>query len=172
METERLIIRKVKEDDLDDIFYNWASDRITNEYLTFKCHETRDQTKKMMDFWLNKKESKGCDFVIELKDSNEVIGIISADCSYKYKCLEIGYSIGSKYFNKGYTSEACKEFIKDLFENYDCDIVEAVIPSKNIGSIKVAEKCGMKKEAVLKNRFKNKLTNEINDLYIYSIFKN
>jgi len=30
----------------------------------------------------------------------------------------------------------------------------------------------MKKEAVLKNRFKNKLTNEINDLYIYSIFKN
>ena len=31
METERLIIRKIKEEDLDDIFNNWASDKTTNE---------------------------------------------------------------------------------------------------------------------------------------------
>ena len=53
----------------------------------------------------------------------------------------------------------------------DFDIIEAVIPSKNIGSIRIAEKCGMLKEATLKKRYLNKVTNEINDLLIYSIFK-
>lgn len=171
IETERLILRKVTMDDLDDIYSNWATDKLTNEYLTFKCHESKEETKKMMDFWINKPEKRGYNLAIQLKNNNHVIGIVSADKSYKYKCFEIGYSISSKYFGCGYTTEAVKEVISFLFDNCDCDIIEAVIPSNNIASIKVAEKCGLKKEATLKKRYKNKITDEINDLYIYSIFK-
>jgi len=58
-----------------------------------------------------------------------------------------------------------------FFCECDFNVIEAVIPSKNIASVKLAENCNIEKEAVLKNRYKNKVTNEINDLYIYSIFK-
>lgn len=68
-------------------------------------------------------------------------------------------------------TEALKEIINYFFNERDFDIIEAIIPSNNIASIKVAENCNMKKEAILKKRYKNKVTNEINDLYIYSIFK-
>ena len=171
IETERLILRKVTMDDLDDIYSNWATDKLTNEYLTFKCHESKEETKKMMDFWINKPEKRGYDLAIQLKTNNHVIGIVSADKSYKYKCFEIGYSLCSKYFGYGYTTEAVKAIIDFLFNNCNCDIIEAIIPSKNIASIKVAEKCGLTKEAVLKNRYKNKVTGELNDLCIYSVFK-
>ena len=127
--------------------------------------------KKMMDFWINKPEKRGYDLAIQLKNNNHVIGIVSADKSYKYKCFEIGYSLCSKYFGCGYTTEAVKAIIDFLFNNCNCDIIEAIIPSKNIASIKVAEKCGLTKEAVLKNRYKNKVTGELNDLCIYSVFK-
>lgn len=90
----------------------------------------------------------------------------------KYNTLEIGYSISSKYWNKGYTTEAVKAIIDYLFNECNYNIIEAIIPSDNIGSIKVAEKCGMKLEATLKNRYKNKLTGKMNDLLIYSIFNN
>ena len=171
LETKRLILRKVKYEDLDDLFYNWGSDSKTNEYLTFALHKTKEDTKKMIDFWINKSEKRGYEWVIELKDTHTVIGVISADKSYKYKCYEIGYSIGSKYFNLGYTSEGVNRVIEFLFDECDCSVIEAIIPSNNLASISVANKCGLTKEATLKNRYMNKVSNEINDLYIYSRFK-
>lgn len=94
----------------------------------------------------------------------------SADKSYKYKCIEVGYSISSKYWNQGLISEAIKEVIKYLLYECDFSIVEAIIPCNNIGSIKVVEKCGLTLEATLKNRYKDK-ENNVQDLLIYSIFK-
>ena len=170
--TDRLVLRKVTMNDAHDLFINWASDIKTNEYLTFKCHDTEETTKKVISYWLKKYEENGFEWCIEIKDTKEVIGVISANTSYKYNTLEIGYSISSKYWNKGYTTEAVKTIIDYLFNECNYNIIEAAIPSNNIGSIKVAEKCGMKLEATLKDRYKNKLTGRMNDLLIYSIFNN
>jgi RimJ/RimL family protein N-acetyltransferase len=171
LETERLIIRKINLEDTHQIFLNWANDKKTNEYLTFKYHEDENQTINLIKSMISKYEKNGYEWCIELKNTHEVIGLISGDKSYKYNCVEISYSISSKYFNQGYTTEAIREVIRYLMEECEFDIVEAIIPSKNIGSIKVAEKCGLKKEAILKNRYLNKVTNEINDLLIYSKFR-
>ena len=172
IETDRLILRKVAINDSKDLFRNWASDKKTNEFLTFQLHKTEEETKKMIEFWLKEYKRNGLRWCIELKETKEVIGIISASTSYTYKCVEIGYSISSKYWNKGYTSEAIIKIIDYLFTECNFNVIEAIIPSDNIASIKVAEKCGLKLEANLKNRYKNKLTNKINDLLIYSKFNN
>lgn len=170
IETDRLILRKITMNDSHDLFINWGSDIKTNEFLTFNCHNNEETTKKMISYWLKKYENNGFEWCIELKSNKEIIGIISADNSYKYNTLEIGYSISSKYWNNGYTTEAVTSIINYLFDECNYNIIEAIIPSDNIGSIKVAEKCGMKIEATLKNRYKNKISGRINDLLIYSIF--
>ena len=54
LETDRLILRKINLNDLDQIYENWASDKITNEYLTFKYHDNKLQTKKLIEYWLKK----------------------------------------------------------------------------------------------------------------------
>lgn len=172
IETNRLILRKITMDDSNDLFINWGSDIKTNEFLTFKCHESEDTTKKMINFWLKKYQNNGYEWGIVLKDTNEMIGIISADTSYKYSTIEIGYSISSKYWNNGYTTEAIKEIINYLFKECNYKIIEAIIPSDNIASIKVAEKCEMKLEAALKDRYKDKINGKICNLLVYSIFNN
>ncbi len=170
LETNRLILRKVILNDLDNLFDNWASDIITTKYLTFKTHESKDETLKFLNYWLNKYESAGFEWVIELKDNHQVIGVISGDTSYKYNCVELGYSISSKYFKQGIMTEALDKIINYLLNECDCNVVEAIIPSQNIGSIKVASKVGMALEATLKDRYKDK-DNNIQDLLIYSIFR-
>lgn len=172
IETNRLILRKITMNDSNDLFINWGSDIKTNEFLTFKCHESEDTTKKMINYWLKKYQNNGYEWGIVLKDTNEMIGIISADTSYKYSTIEIGYSISSKYWNNGYTTEAIKEIINYLFKECNYKIIEAIIPSDNIASIKVAEKCDMKLEAILKDRYKDKINGKICNLLIYSIFNN
>ena len=172
IETNRLILRKITMNDSNDLFINWGSDIKTNEFLTFKCHESEDITKKMINYWLKKYQNNGYEWGIVLKDTNEMIGIISADTSYKYSTIEIGYSISSKYWNNGDTTEAIKEIINYLFKECNYKIIEAIIPSDNIASIKVAEKCDMKLEATLKDRYKDKINGKICNLLIYSIFNN
>ena len=172
IETNRLILRKITMNDSNDLFINWGSDIKTNEFLTFKCHESEDTTKKMINYWLKKYQNNGYEWGIVLKDTNEMIGIISADTSYKYSTIEIGYSISSKYWNNGYTTEAIKEIINYLFKECNYKIIEAIIPSDNIASIKVAEKCDMKLEAALKDRYKDKINGKICNLLIYYIFNN
>ena len=170
IETARLILRKVTTDDLDDLFNNWGSDINTTKFLTFKTHSSKEDTMKFINNWINKYDKGGLEWALELKENHQVIGMISADKSYKYKCVEVGYSISSKYWNKGLITEALNEIVNYLLSECDFNIVEAIIPSNNIGSIKVAEKCGLALEATLKNRYMDK-ENNLQDLLIYSKFK-
>ena len=127
-------------------------------------------TLKFINNWISKYEKGGLEWAIELKENHQVIGMISADKSYKYKCVEIGYSISSKYWNIGLITDALKEVVKYLLNECDYDVIEAIIPSNNIGIIRVAEKCGLILEATLKNRYKDN-DGIVQDLCIYSIIK-
>ena len=168
--TDRLILRKVTINDLDDLFNNWGSDINTTKFLTFKTHSSKEDTMKFINNWINKYEKGGLEWAVELKENHQVIGMISADKSYKYKCVELGYSISSKYWNKGLITEALKEVVKYLLNECNYNIIEAIIPSNNIGSIRVAEKCGLTLEATIKNRYKDK-DDIVQDLCVYSIIK-
>lgn len=171
LETDRLILRPVEDSDLDDLFNNWSSDLITTKYLTLKTHTSKKQTEKFIENLKKSCENNDFQWVIEYKENHQVIGVISGTHSYKYKCIELGYSISNKYFNNGFMTEALKKISDYLLYDLNYNVIEAIIPSKNIASIKVAQNIGMKLEATLSNRFISK-DDVIQDLLIYSKFSN
>ncbi len=172
LETDRLILRKFKITDADDMYYNWASDPECNKFLSWNLHENVDITKSVIQKWIDEYENGSYNWVVELKDTHEIIGSIAAhNFSEKHSNCEIGYCYGSKYWGNGYATEALSSVI-DFFLN-DCNLhlVEARHISGNPASGRVMEKAGMHKDAVLRERRINKYTNELNDLVVYSITK-
>ncbi len=79
------------------------------------------------------------------KISNQGIGIIRVTNKLieKNEC-EIGYSIGSKWWNKGYTTEAVNKVIEYLTKNIGFDTIVAEVSENNIASKRVLEKAGLK----------------------------
>ena len=64
-------------------------------------------------------------------------------CAKKRTSCELGYGIGSDYWNNGYTTEAVKRFIRYCFEEKGFQTVYASFFTGNDASRRVMEKCGM-----------------------------
>ena len=46
LETDRLILRKTKDSDVEPMFYNWANDSRVTKYLTWEPYESPEQLKE------------------------------------------------------------------------------------------------------------------------------
>lgn len=172
IETERLILRRIKSSDIQKAYDNWCSNYNVTKYMTWDKHKDVSETALLFHSWiLNYEKPETFKWIVEIKDTHEVIGTIDAFGNLmKYGTCEIGYCYGEKYWNKGYGTEALKGVIKFLFEECDAYIIWAEHLRNNPASGKVMEKAGLKYEATLRSRGIDK-DNIRNDLLVYSLTK-
>lgn len=134
-ETERLIIDGIKDTDIEDYFINISHDKKVLETFVCRYAESIDEL-DITPYIENEKM-----FAIRLKETGRLIGIILYFDDKDGEC-EIGYGIGSEYWNRGYATEAVREFIKYCFGK-GFTTVYASFFTGNDASRRVMEKCGM-----------------------------
>lgn len=145
IQSKRLILRKVKKEDAESLYNNWDSDIEMHKYVEYELHTSIDDTRKLINKWISEYENGRLTWVIEIKDVNEVIGVISASNNeLDKKITEVGFSIGTKYQGNGYATEALKEIIKYLLVECELDIVKGGCYTTNLKSAKTMLKAGMK----------------------------
>lgn len=139
--TERLVLRKLTKDDAEPMFRNWDSDPEVAKYTLWVAHNNVEVTQRLVDTWLEEEKTTNVvRFVITEKGSDEPIGSIDT-VKFIDNLPEVGYCLSRKCWAKGYMTEACKAFVNYLFElGYPKVLIRADV--RNIGSIKVIEKCG------------------------------
>ncbi len=95
----------------------------------------------------------GTDFSVRLwlKDGTLVGGSGLHRGNRAIPSFEIGYWCRTSFTRQGYTSEAVRALTAFAFESFKAQRLEIRCDSRNIGSRKVAEKCGFAFEAMLRN---------------------
>ena len=83
--------------------------------------------------------------------------------------VEIGYSLAKWMWNGGYMTEALRRVIDYTFDAMDINRIEAQHELDNPASGRVMEKCGMRREGVLRQRLYNK--GKFVDVALYAILK-
>lgn len=171
LKTDRLILRKYKHEDSKDMFKNWGTDKKVTKFLSWENHKNIEETKRIIDYWVTRYESENFyNWVIELKDINEVIGGIEVvEVDNIKKACEIGYCISSKYWNKGITTEAFNAVMKYLFEDVGVDIIYAMHDVRNVASGEVMRKCNMIYKGTLRKVVIRNV--EYDNISVYSILK-
>lgn len=148
LETQRLILREFKENDLTD-FYEYASVDGVGEMAGWSHHENIETTKEILNSFI--KDNKV--FAIVYKENNKVIGSLGVekygmeDKLDEFKNLygrEIGYVLSKDYWGKGLMPEAVKCVINYLFDECNLDFIICGYYLFNNQSKKVQEKCGFK----------------------------
>lgn len=177
LNTERLVLRKFRKEDLDDM-YEIASDEsivktsVFAEHSVFCSHTSKDHTLKVIESAMHDYGSYESCWAIEEKKTHKVIGHISIDdASLKNKQCTLIWSLANKYWGQGYAEEVLKTMFKYLFENHPFDIIIIKYYSNKIFSNPILENAGMTQDAVLRNRRINSITGEKESLIAYSILR-
>lgn len=157
LETERLLLRRVDNNDLKEVFA-LRSNPETMKYIPRPLVTTDEEALAHIAMIESKIESnEGINWAITYKGDPKLIGIIG---HYRIKPehyrAEIGYMILPEFNGMGIVTEAVQEVVKYGFEVMKLHSIEAVIDPDNLGSAKVLEKNNFKKEAhFIENEFFN-----------------
>lgn len=146
IKTERIILRPWRVGDADAL-YKYASDSRVSEMALWPTHTSVEMSREVIErFFIPNPHN----FAIVLAESGEAIGCIglvpAGDEHHETSCSEreIGYWIGHPYWNMGLVTEALKALIGYCRENLNLSSLLITADSRNIGSRRVAEKCGFR----------------------------
>lgn len=158
--TRRLILRTIEEKDLKDIC-EYGMDEQTGKYMIYWpkteeeikrfIHDCKDALTAANPYWV--------EFVLQLASANKVIGSVSL--LMKNGAAEVGWMSNKQYWNRGYMSEAVEAVFAYAFQKLNVQKVTATCWDQNIASIRVMEKCGMKRISEEKDCRFNKKGKEI-----------
>lgn len=152
IETERLILRRFREEDSEKAYANWMRDEAVTKYLRWPPHPSVEVSRSIIKEWVKAYDEEDFyQWVIEVKAIQEPIGTISVvRQNERVGSMDIGYCIGSKWWHQGIVTEAFKAIIKFLFEEVKVNRIEALHDTNNPNSGKVMRKCGLTYEGTLR----------------------
>ena len=148
LETERLLLRKFRREDSNDLFEYLSSpeiyrfepgDPITIEQSRMLCIE----------------RSRGNNFfAVETKLQHKVIGHLYFEQIQpsEFMTWDLGYIFNPKYQGKGYCTEASRRIIEYGFHDLHAHRITAFCDPQNPASWRVLEKLGLKREGFFKEK--------------------
>ena len=145
LETKRLILRDWEKKDITP-FVDMNQDPEVMKF--FPNLLSRDESINLIHRTQKQLNGHGfCLFAVELKESGEFIGFVGLSIpsfqAHFTPCVEIGWRIAKKYWNRGFATEAAKAVLNQAFERYNLNEVVSFTAKINKASIRIMEKIGL-----------------------------
>lgn len=153
LETPRLLLREHRPDDLKPL-HAILSDPAATWYLPFMRKEELTETESYLRSAMRDRERPvrvRYNLAVEDKADGALLGSVGLhviDGTAEGAHYGLGYFIRPESWNMGYATEAVREALRFMFLGNACRVSASCL-AENLGSRRVAEKCGMKQEALL-----------------------
>lgn len=168
LETERCILRPFEQGDLDAL-YDYAKSEVVGPMAGWAPHTDKAVTQIILNDFIEKEEV----YAIEMKATGVLAGSlgIHPDKERNYEnCRMIGYVLKEELWGQGIMPEVVMAVLHYLFDEKQLEVVSISHFPFNHQSRRVIEKCGFKKEGILRRAFQ--LPNQKwTDKVIYSLLK-
>lgn len=140
IETERLILRTLKMEDVDAVMDFWGDVEVM-KYCGGAG--TKERELKALEYYINmQKERNFSPYLAVLKDSGEIIGVCGFNPPNNGYDAELMYHLAKKFWGKGYATEAAKACMDYAKEQLKLKKIGASIDPKNNASRTVLGKLG------------------------------
>lgn len=144
IETERLVLRPFRDDDVDDYFRVHDTPEVRAS-LHLADSFDRDVAWSHLALWLGQWAlRRSGNWAVELRETGEFIGRAGTHLPIRvgWPGLEIGWTLHPDHWGRGYATEAGRAAIDWAFANHDVNELVSVILPENTPSQQVAQRLG------------------------------
>ena len=149
IETERLILRKMKPSDSRDMYEYSRLPEVTR-YLLWEPHTNHAQTLDYLEYLQTRyRVGDFYDWAVVEKSRGKMIGTCGfTSLDFANNAAEVGYVLNPAFWGKGLAPEALMRVMRFGFMELNVHRIEAKYMVENSRSRRVMEKCGMTFEGV------------------------
>ena len=163
IETERLYLREMNRNDVPAL-KKWMPD--DSIYTYWGKGPGRAEKDPELMFEKKEKPTKSFHLGIAGKDDDQVIGDIRVYLIVNDRMASVAIRLSKEHQGRGYGTEAMKAMTQFCFEHTELKRLWTEVDVRNIASWRMLEKCGYKREGLIRQ---GKMVNSWCDYYIYGI---
>jgi RimJ/RimL family protein N-acetyltransferase len=171
LETERLILRPLSEQDSEEVYENVKEYDIARWTINIPHPYPKEEAIRYIRQSMELiKKGKSYELAIRFNSSKELAGVMALlNVEKEHRNAELGYWIAKKYWNKGIATEAASKILEFGFQELNLERICARCFHENEASRRVMEKIGMEHEGKFRHEiFKE---NEFIDMIYYGMIK-
>ena len=153
IETQRLLLQRLRYEDAEEIFYTYASKAEATRYVSWPTHQTIRDTRAFLKYAISSWQA-GTDYSFSIRDRNSQRYIGGLGLLNDKGKIQLGYILGPLHWGKGFATEAClkiTELLKSIPSIYR---IGSFVDADNMASSRVLLKAGFEQEAKLEKWFK------------------
>ena len=140
--TERLILRRYRPEDADDLYRYLGTDPSMVQYSGWNPYATPEMAQETVRRFIDSYDDEhSYSWIMDTDDV--IVGTIGA-YDYTGDQIEVGFSVVPGWQGRGLATEALRKVLEYLTDNEGIPCVTAWCAAENIGSKRVLEKAGMK----------------------------
>lgn len=160
IKTERLVLKTAREVTAEQVLAYYQCNKAflkpyeptrPEDFYTIATHE-----QNLQQDIIQMEEGRGIRFFITLPQEEKVIGILnfSQIIMGAFLSCYVGYSLDKNWNGHGYMSEALREGVSIMFEEYGLHRIEGNVMPRNTRSIEVLKRIGFEAEGLAKHYLK------------------
>ena len=171
LETERLVLRRLRPADAESIFAI-LSDRELTRFYDDEAFTDISQAAEQIEAWDRAyDEWRHIRWGIVQRGADTVIGTCGCYSFHRWHArASLGYELARPYWRRGIMTEALAAVIDFGFQEVGLNRIQAVLMPENVASVKLLEKLGFQREGVLR-QYENWGEKGYVDLLIFSLLR-
>lgn len=143
LETERLILKGISEDDVDFIFQQFSNDDVNRYLFDAEPTQKRQEALEIVQMYTQSRKVTAHRWIIRLKENNTKIGTLGFHFwKPETRTCEIGYDLQPAYWGKGYGKEAVRAMLDYIVPTLELHTITACIYEENIASSALVKSLG------------------------------
>ena len=169
LQTERLLLRRIREEDAEELFLGFVNQK---EFLYYAHKEERtleEEKASLVGISEKYENERYYNWLITLKESGKIIGQIILQVNEYNDSVEFSYAIDKRYTGRNYMTEALERVKAFSLEELEVNRFQGGCCVENTASRRVMEKCGLTCEGMLRKYLK--LCDGYHDMYMLAVVR-
>ena len=169
LETERLLLRQLRESDFDD-FFEYAQDPLVAGPGLWEPYESEAEAREDLRRLIGMYERGLLWWAMEHKTDGKLIGRCELVNHNGHDArAEISYAMNRRYWGQGLMTEAARCVMRHGFETMNLNRISAIALPENQASVRILQKLGMTREGCL--RQSRRINGVFRDIDLYAILR-